>query len=376
MAPRLPTSRGKADATKPPKTRFSKFAEDVKGFEKTIHKLVASSFVVSAISTVVYAASFKSDPGLPAVALLIANIGGIAGVLVTYLASAQHPTEADLERRRFRTGPLVWRMSISFLLSAFAFFLFFYVSHEDRVASLAALPFATFFFFRGLVTGFLATHYQEAQEQEWNSLTVDERLQWLQQEREDEKRLEDLQHLVRSTKSSLEASRGYVRTARQNARRAKIDAFKRRLGRIYVSSIRFRHRLGNGFLLPSERIKLEIEDLKVGEVLKELDAGIAQEAFGKISNGEFQPYKIEGSDADFYRIQNRIFIIVREQIDKASADLILDRLKPLRDPESGKFRSLTAFMEGPFKVTAEGCDLLNAQGISIYKTSNWERLGS
>jgi hypothetical protein len=62
------------------------------------------------------------------------------------------------------------------------FFLFFYCSRFDPDLSLIALPFASYFFFRGLVTGFLDVHNLEAQEREWSLMTVDERLESIHQE--------------------------------------------------------------------------------------------------------------------------------------------------------------------------------------------------
>src|SRR2546425_5124079 len=84
--------------------RFARFAQEVKSFEKTLYGLVASSFVLSGISTFVHADKFKSDPGLAAVTLLVGTIGGAAGVLVTYIGWAQHPID-DLDKlRRFRAA--------------------------------------------------------------------------------------------------------------------------------------------------------------------------------------------------------------------------------------------------------------------------------
>jgi hypothetical protein len=142
MAAEAPRRQGAGE----PPAKFDKFAKDIKGFEKTIYRLVASSFVFSAVGAAVHAGLAKTDPGIVATALLIGTVGGIGGILVTYLGAARHPADVVAERRRFRTAPHVWRISTSFLISIGMFFLFFYYSRFDPALSLIALPFATYFF--------------------------------------------------------------------------------------------------------------------------------------------------------------------------------------------------------------------------------------
>jgi hypothetical protein len=116
-----------------PAAKFDKFAQDIRGFERTIYRLVASSFVFSAIGAAVHAGLAKSDPGIVATALLIGTVGGIGGILVTYLGAARHPADVIEERRRFRTAPHVWRVGTSLLVSIGMLFLFFYYSRFDPV---------------------------------------------------------------------------------------------------------------------------------------------------------------------------------------------------------------------------------------------------
>jgi hypothetical protein len=366
--------RDKPQTTGDPAFGFNKFAEDIKSFQKTLYGLVASSFVISAISSIVNADAFKSDPGLPAITLLIGTVGGIAGVLVTYLGAAQHPTEAGIERRRFRTGPLVWRIGISFLISVAAFFLFFYVSHFDHIASLAALPFATYFFFRGLVTGFMAVHFKEAQEREWNSLTVQERLGWTAQLEQEEQNLKDMRKTAEDINEHMQEFHLAIRTARRATRKAKIDAIKRKIERIHLSSIRLRYRIaGDMLLLQSECNTREMEDFKITEQLREfLAPPHPRETYEKIKSGELLPVKLQDNGVEFYKVGRQYFFVIRERLDEATAQKFLDAFERYRDDETGKFKDFVALLDGQFDVMAEGLERLLAESIAIYRISNWQ----
>jgi hypothetical protein len=109
-------------------TEFSRFAQQVKSFEKTLYGLVASSFVFSGISSIVHVGKFKEDPGIAAITLLVGTIGGVSGVLVTYVAWSRHPMNEFNTRIGFQAAHFAWRLGFTFLLSIAALYAFYYFS--------------------------------------------------------------------------------------------------------------------------------------------------------------------------------------------------------------------------------------------------------
>ena len=334
-----------------PAAKFDKFAQDIRGFEKTIYELVASSFVFSAIGAAVHAGLAKSDPGIVATALLIGTVGGIGGILVTYLGAARHPADVVEERRRFRTAPHVWRIGASLLISIGMFFLFFYYSRFDPVLSLIALPFATYFFFRGLVTGFLDVHKLEAQEREWDLMTVDERLKSIRQEDEYRKNAAELGELAAEGTSIIASvrrnRRDQLRRSRQQARwnfiKSKLQAFR-------MATIDLRHRIaGRWLLLPSE----ERERITAGAMFKlehnhldqELRFNLKEDVLERIENGQLKPAKLEGFDIDLFRDGTHSYFFVRETLNEFAAQRFLAAFDRYRDPKTRKLNTFHGFMD-------------------------------
>ena len=360
-------------------TEFSRFATEVKSFEKTLYGLVASSFVFAGISSLVKADHFKDEAGLASLTLLVGTIGGVAGVLVTYVGWSRHPLDEFGARMAFRAAGFSWQLGFTFLVSVASLYVFYDLSRGDHDASLLVLPISTFFFFRALVTGFLVAREAEAQRRMWDTMTVEQRKAWLAREQRERELHEEARKLHREGQELIAKVRRNARAIQANARRRKWEAIWSRAVRaiqtMHAASMNLRAALaGDALLTRSERLRRFQDKLEMERALDNLKKEIAQGIFTEIQDGTLQPLKLEGTSIEIFQSGVWRYVVIREAVDEAKARQFVDSLSRFRNPVSGKFQILQGFVEGEVEVTVQACDYLKAEGIALYRTSNWEAI--
>jgi hypothetical protein len=359
-------------------SQFSRFVQGVKSFEKTLYGTVISSFIFSGIGSFIHGDP-RTDPGLAAIATLLGTIGGVAGVLVTFVGWASHPLDQSTKLMGLRAGQYAWRIGFWFLISIAALCASFYLSHMNPFASVAALPIATFCFFRGLVTGFLVVRSSDVQQRTWDSMTSDERAAWVAFEAEQKRHGVEIHATLEEMRRTGEDIRRQSRNVHKHIKDMRRRQFYMRMGafleKLHSASMSLRIKLANNLLLlPSERRKRETFELEVEELGVQLDREFAENKYGKIKDGTLQPLQLEGTSIKVYSSYAWHFFVISESINEAEARELLNSFARFRDTQTGKFSTLMGFIEGAIDVTLEARDCLRNEGISLYRTSNWQLL--
>jgi hypothetical protein len=357
-------------------SQFTRFAQGVKSFEKTIYGLVVSSFIFSGIGSLLHADP-RNDPGLAAMTTLLGTVAGVAGVLVTFVGWTSHPLDQHPQLIRFRATQYAWRIGLSFLLSIAALYAYFDLFHTTPLASVGAFPIATFFFFRGLVTGFLVARDSDAQQRTWDSMTTDKRAEWATFEAEEKRHDAEMRARLDEMRRSSEDIKRQIRKVnihvRDMQRRQLYTKIRRVMEKLHTASMNFRFKLAGGLLLlPSERLKRTVYEWEVEEVRARVEKEIAEEAYLHIKDGTLQALPLETTKIEVYNSHAWHYFFITESLNESGARELLNSVARFRDPKTGNLRPLMGFVEGAIDVSVEARDCLHKEGVKLFRTSNWQ----
>jgi hypothetical protein len=365
---------------------FSQFALDIRSFERTLYRLVASSFVLSGVAAIAKATPL--DAAQIATITLIGTIAGSAGVLTTYLAWPQRPDEEQYHTILFDPVSSTKAVRICFAVSLVTIILYAVLTTE-RTLTLLLGAVGIYFFFRGMVTAGLATRRMESQQRLWNEIGSEGRERWIayRQERELERIEQEKseRQLNDSTQDSLRESDRFIQKTRRDLARIKAEQKRERwrkrresvkrfliwlwdnsAGRLYRASIKLRERIAPGRLLtPSERSNLILEKAKREEVFGELQQEWAVDTYHKIRSGQLRSSRDEASGIEVFRDRSAPYLILNDPLSEENTRNLVDRLAFLRT-EKDSLAGLSLLIEGNSPMTEQARMILEREQISFY----------
>jgi hypothetical protein len=353
---------------------FIKFTTHVKGFERRVYGLVASSLVFSAITTAVNAVAFKSDPGFAALTILVSTIGGIGAVLLTFVGWSRHPMDEFRQLLNFQAAKFGCQISLWLLASVVGLYFYYLAARAGSLGSVLIIPIATFCFFRGLTLGALVTSSIDQQQILWQSLSSEGREEIIRTENEVRKRKEEYSELLRKT--VREADEGTEEINRKLAEYKRAEILRRRdsrrrklatlLSRIQLAWQEVRYSIGGNRLLSMrERADREVSEITINQRLKDFQANSFQELYLKISRGTIRPLRIEGTDIDVYLSGVWNNIVLRGTTNRLDAQALVDALGRFRDGETGKIKLVRIFLEELASLSTDARALLLNEGIVV-----------
>jgi hypothetical protein len=362
---------------------FSQFALDIRSFERTLYRLVASSFVLSGVAAIAKAAPM--DAAQIAAITLIGTIAGSAGVLTTYLAWPQRPDEEQYHTIMFDPAPSTKAVRLCFAVSLVAI-LFYAVLTTERTLTLLLAAVGIYFFFRGMVTAGLATRQMESQQRLWSEIGSEGRERWIAYrkereleriEREKSKRqlndsiqdtIRDSDRFIQETRRDLarfnaEQKREKWRTRRESVKRLLWDKSTRPL---YRASIVLRERVAPGRLLTArERGDLIVDEAEREKLLKELEQEWATETHHKIRSGQMRSARDEASSIEVFRDGRAPYLVLNEPLHEENTRSLIERLAFLRTEKRG-LGDLSLLIEGNNPMTEQARAILEKEKVRFY----------
>jgi hypothetical protein len=340
---------------------FARFAGEMRSFEKTLYRLVASSFVLAGVAAIAKASPLNAAQ--IATITLLGTISGSAGVLITYLSWPQRPDELQYETIMFDPAPLTTKVRLSFVVSVAALIGYALISWNEAISLLLGMM-GIYFFFRALVTAGLSVRQMEAQERFWNGLDVAGRERWIAyrtgqlRQREESRRVfeklvreakeigAEIDSNIRQTNETIEEFKRQDR--RDRIRRILLGVHSATIGSVYRLSFRVRQWLAPGRLLTSgERVRIAREERNFKELIKEYSLKSANEYYEKIVLGQIPSSRDEHSGLGVYRDESgrRHILLKKMELTEATTKELVDSLKFLQN-EDGKLSGVTLLLEG------------------------------
>jgi hypothetical protein len=358
---------------------FSQFALDIRSFERTLYRLVASSFVLSGVAAIAKAAPL--DAAQIATITLIGTIAGSAGVLTTYLAWPQRPDEEQYHTIMFDPASSTKAVRICFAISLVTIVLYAVLTTEPTLTLLLGAV-GIYFFFRGMVTAGLATRRMESQQRFWHEIGSEGRERWIAYRKERElERIEQEKSLQGSLRESdrlierarrdlarigAELKRENWRKRRESVKRFLIWLWDKPAGRLYRASIKLRERIAPGRLLtPRERGNLIVEKAEREEVFEKLQQEWAVDTYHKIRSGQLRSSRDEASGIEVFRDRSAPYLILNDALSEENTQNLVDRLAFLRT-EKDSLARLSLLIEGNSPMTEQARMILEREQISFY----------
>jgi hypothetical protein len=358
---------------------FSQFALDIRSFERTLYRLVASSFVLSGVAAIAKAAPL--DAAQIATITLIGTIAGSAGVLTTYLAWPQRPDEEQYHTIMFDPASSTKAVRSCFAISLVTIVLYAVLTTEPTLTLLLGAV-GIYFFFRGMVTAGLATRRMESQQRFWHEIGSEGRERWIAYRKERElERIEQEKSLQGSLRESdrlierarrdlarigAELKRENWRKRRESVKRFLIWLWDKPAGRLYRASIKLRERIAPGRLLtPRERGNLIVEKAEREEVFEKLQQEWAVDTYHKIRSGQLRSSRDEASGIEVFRDRSAPYLILNDALSEENTQNLVDRLAFLRT-EKDSLARLSLLIEGNSPMTEQARMILEREQISFY----------